>query len=145
MKGLDLFNLKQRRVKGYLNAIYKYLIGRYRQDGSRPFSKVQWQYRKQRRQVERGKIPARLKGKFFHCEYGQTLDQVTQGGSGLSILGDIQNLSYIHNWKQGPEQCDLTEPALSRGLDEMMLRDPFQIKCFMILWFYELWQTIWCA
>lgn len=87
-----------------------------------------------------------LKVNFFTVSMvRQTLDQVTQGGSGLSILGDIQNLSYIHNWKQGPEQCDLTEPALSRGLDEMMLRDAFQIKYFMILWFYELWQTIWSA
>jgi len=40
MKELGFFSLKLRRLKDLI-AIYKYLIGRYRQDGSRPFSKVQ--------------------------------------------------------------------------------------------------------
>lgn len=69
---------------------------------------------------------------FFHREYGQTLYCVPQGGSGLSILGDTQNLSHIHKSKQGPEQCDITEPTLITDLDERTSRDPFQIKCFMI-------------
>ena len=39
------------------------------------------------------------------------LEQVAQGGCGVSIFGDIQNLTG-----RGPEQPALAAPALSRGL-----------------------------
>jgi len=44
---------------------------------------------------------------------GQTLEQVAQIGYGISICGDIQNLTG-----HSPVQLALTDPALSRaGLD----------------------------
>lgn len=48
--------------------------------------------------------------KIFHCEGYQTLEQVTQRGGGVSILGDTQSLTG-----HSPEQPAAVDPALSRG------------------------------
>ncbi|KAK4828808.1 hypothetical protein QYF61_000865 [Mycteria americana] len=49
-----------------------------------------------------------------HCESGQILEQISQRGCTVSLLGDFQNQTG-----HDPEQLALIHPALSRGLDLM--------------------------
>ena len=59
----------------------------------------------------------------FYGEGGQTLAQAAQRGCGVFILGDTQNLTG-----HGLEQ-----PALSRGLDQMISSSTFCLSWFVLL------------
>lgn len=50
------------------------------------------------------KIPSEHKKTLFSCESGQTLAQVAEGGCGVTISGDTQNLTGRGPW----------QPALKR-------------------------------
>lgn len=54
-----------------------------------------------------------------------TLEQVPQRGYGLSIFGDICNM-IVHI----PEQPALADHSLTRGLDYVISRGPFQLQLF---------------
>ena len=58
---------------------------------------------------------------FKHLAQHGALEQVAQGGGGVSFSGDIQNLPG-----QGPVQPALDDPALAGGWDWMTHRGPFQ-------------------
>lgn len=64
---------------------------------------------------------------MFHCECVQTLEQVSQRVSGVSVLGDAQNC--------GPEQPAVVGPALSSrvGLDN--LQRPLPMSAVLLLCF----------
>jgi len=62
---------------------------------------------------------------LFSCESGQALEQLAQRGYGISISGDIQNLTGCRSG-----QSTLADPALRKGLDHMISRDPCQPQPF---------------
>lgn len=61
-------------------------------------------------QTEIQEILLKHKKKLIYCESDQRVEQVTQRGSVVFILGDIQN-SAGH----GPEQPALADPAFEQG------------------------------
>ncbi|KAK4832344.1 hypothetical protein QYF61_021873 [Mycteria americana] len=78
-------------------------------------------------QTKTQEIPFKHMKKLFYHEGGETLQKVAQRGCGVSILEDIQNWT-----KHSPEQPALADPALSKGLDEMFSRGPFNHPMTMI-------------
>jgi len=58
---------------------------------------------------------------LLHSEGDGALEQVSQGGCGVSFSGDIQDLPG-----QGPVQLAVGDPALAGGLDWMIHRGSFQ-------------------
>ena len=83
-----------------------------KEGGARLFSVVPGEDKKQWAQVETQEIPFKHKKTLFYCDGDQTLEQITQRGCGVFILGDIQNPAG-----HSPEQPALADPVLSRGLD----------------------------
>lgn len=71
------------------------------------------------------KTPRECKKRLFYCAGAQTLEQVAQGCCGVSILGDVRNLTG-----NGPGQPALGDPALSRRLNWMVLSGPIQPQLF---------------
>lgn len=58
-----------------------------------------------------------------------TLEQVAQGGCGVSVLGSTQNPAGC-----GPEQPALAVPALCRGQIKWSWKVPCNLSCSMTLW-----------
>lgn len=57
-------------------------------------------------------MPFKHKTKLLYCEDDQTLEQASQRGCGVSVLGDTQNLTG-----HGFGQPAVADRALSRGLN----------------------------
>jgi len=70
---------------------------------------VQWA------QTEAQKVPSEHEEEL-PSEGDGALEQVAQGGCGVSFSGDIQNLPG-----QGPVQPAIGDPASAGGLDQMIL------------------------
>lgn len=62
---------------------------------------------------------------FFYCVGAQTLEHVAHRCCGVSTLGDVQNLTG-----HGPGPPALGDPALSSGLNWMVLSGPIEPQLF---------------
>ncbi|KAK4827150.1 LOW QUALITY PROTEIN: hypothetical protein QYF61_015104 [Mycteria americana] len=71
--------------------------------------------KRQRTQIKTHEIPSEHKKTLFYWEGGQTLEQVTQRGCGVSIHGAIQSLTG-----HGPGQPALGGPPSAVRLDQMV-------------------------
>jgi len=80
--------------------------------GQTLFSGAQWQDKGQRAQTEAQKVPSEHEEELLHSEGDVALEQVAQGGCGVSFSGDIQDPPG-----QGPVQPAVGDPALAGGLD----------------------------
>lgn len=86
-----------------------------------PFSGAQWKDQKKGAQTETWEAPSEHQGTLFHCEGDRALAQLTLGGCGVSILGDIQKLSG-----HGPRQPGLGDSAWAWGLGQVTSRGSSQ-------------------
>ena len=80
--------------------------------GQTIFSGVQWQDKGQWAQTEAEEVPAEHGEELLPSEGDGALEQVAQGGCGVSFSGDIQT-----SLGQGPVQPGVGDPALAGGLD----------------------------
>jgi len=76
------------------------------------FSGAQRQDKGQWAQTEAQEVPSEHEKELLHSEGNGTLEQVAQGGCGVSFSGDIQDLPG-----QCPAQPALGDPASAGGLD----------------------------
>ena len=84
-------------------------------------SGAQRQDKGQRAQTEAEEVPAEHEEELLHSEGDGALEQVTQGGCGVSFSGDIQTLPG-----RGPVPPSVGDPALAGGLDWVTHKGPFQ-------------------
>jgi len=90
--------------------------------GAQQQDKGQWA------QTEAEEVPSEHEEELLHSEGDGALEQVVQGGCGVSFSGDIQDLPGC-----GPVQPALGDPASARGVG---LDDPQRsIPTPNILWF----------
>jgi len=80
--------------------------------GQTLFSRAQRQHKGQRAQTEAQVVPAEDEEELLHSEGDGALEQVAQGGCGVSFSGDIQDPPG-----QGPVQSAVGDPASAGGLD----------------------------
>jgi len=74
--------------------------------------KEQFQDKGQRAQTEAQEVPSEHEEEFLHSEGDGALEQVAQGGCGVSFSGDIQDPPG-----QGPVHPAIGDPASAGGLD----------------------------
>lgn len=115
IKGLELLSHEEAEMTGK----DKYLVGGSKEDRDRHLSAVPSdRTRSKEQKLKYRKFHLNI-AIFFCCEDSQPLEQVTQRGCGVSILGDIQDptlaLSNCSSW------C-----CSEWGLDWMLPRDAFQ-------------------
>ena len=89
--------------------------------GQTLFSGVQQQDKGQWAQTEAEEAPAEPEEELLPSEGDGALEQVAQGGCGVSFSGDIPDLSG-----QGPVQPAVGDPASAGGVDWVTHRGPFQ-------------------
>ena len=70
--------------------VYRYLMGDQRGQSRALLSGAQRQDKRQWGQTEAQEAPSEHQETFFHCEHDQALEQIAEGGCGVSICGDIQ-------------------------------------------------------
>lgn len=104
LRELGLFNLE--KVQGDLTNVYKSLKGGKEKQGARLFSLVSTDRTRSNKQEFPNRKLNLNKRNFFYCEGGQTLEHVAWRGYGVSVLGDIKNLTG-----HDPKQPDLGDPA----------------------------------
>jgi len=80
--------------------------------GHTPFSGAQRQDKGQWAQTEAEEVPTENEEEFLPSEGDGALEQVAQGGCGVSFSGDIQDSPG-----SGPVQPSLDDPASAGGLD----------------------------
>jgi len=85
-------------------------------------SGAQWQDKGQRAQTEAEEVPAEDEEELLPSEGDRALEQVAQGGCGVSFSGDPSGHS--------PVQPALGDPASAGGLDYMTHRGTFQPRTF---------------
>ena len=76
-------------------------------------------------QTEAQEVPAEHEEEILHSEGDRALEQAAQRGCGVSLSGDIQDLSG-----QGPVQPAVGDPASAGGVDWTIPRGPFQPRTF---------------
>lgn len=84
----------------------KYLKGRCKEDEFRLLSVVLSDRSRGNGHIMKRRFPVNIRKHFLHHEVDRALTQATQGGCGVSFLGDIQKLSG-----HGPGQPNLSGPA----------------------------------
>jgi len=113
LRGLGLFSLEKRRLQGDLTASFQYFKGAYRKDEDKLFSKACCdRTRNNGFKVKEGRIRLDIRKQFFYNEGGETLERVSQRGSGDPVPRNIQG-----QVGGGSEQPGLVEdvPAHCRG------------------------------
>ena len=80
--------------------------------GQTLFSGAQWQDKGQWAQNEAQEVLSEHEKELLPSEGGEALDQIAQGGCGVSFSGDIQDPP---GW--GPVQPAVGDPASAGGLD----------------------------
>jgi len=61
--------------------------------------------------------------------------KVVKSNTGVGTEGNLYLWRYSELTGQGPEQPNVTGPALSRGLEQMTSRGHLQLRCSVLLWF----------
>ncbi|KAK4832687.1 hypothetical protein QYF61_025148 [Mycteria americana] len=92
----------EEKAQGDLNDVHKYLIARNEEEV--PSDRT----RDSEHKLKNRKFHLNMRKYFFTVRVVQTLAQVAQRGCGVSIPGDIQNLT-----EHGPGQAALADPALN--------------------------------
>jgi len=109
-----LFSLEKRRLQGDHIAAFQYFRGVYRKDGDRLFTKGCCdRTRSNGFKLWEDRFRLDIRKTIFYSEGGETLEQVTQRGSGGPIPGNIQD-----QVGRGSEQPGIVEdvPAHCRGI-----------------------------
>lgn len=87
---MDLLSFKKRRLRGYLIAVYSYLMGESRKDRDRLFSEIySGRLKSNRQKLEYKTFSLDIRMIFFSHESDHILEQVTLRGCGLCLLADI--------------------------------------------------------
>ena len=89
--------------------------------GQTLFSGAQQQDKGQWAQTEAQEVPSEHEEELLPSEGDGALEQVAQGGGGVSFSGDIQDQ---------PVQPAVGDPALAGGLDWVTHRGPIQPRTF---------------
>ena len=104
--------MKKIRLRGDLINAYKHHNCGCQEDGARLFSSAQQQDKGQWAQTEAQEVPSEHEEGLLHFEGDEALEQAAQGGCGVSLSGDIQDLPG-----QGPVQPAVGDLASVGGLD----------------------------
>jgi len=104
---LGLFSLEQRRFGGDFISVYKHLKEESKEDEARLFSLVHSDgIRSNRHKLKSKRFFLNIRKYIYHSEGDCAPVQLSQGGCGVSILGDIQKPAG-----EGPGQLGLGVPS----------------------------------